>query len=303
MMFSFNVFNTKRIYEGCTFEAPTYFAPHNQFNSGIWNNCRFKDTLLIKPNNQESTKALCMGAIQFNYCIFEKDLTIDTRYSEIQFNGCQFLGNIIYKDNAKSLVEFNDEMPTVSNYVKIDNAKEYMGINDTNKLTATVLPYTSANLNVIWESSDTSIVEIDEEGNILPKKEGTCSIIAKNVEGTVQDEVEINFVDVDYVVNQYIDWNGIYRNNNGYHTDNKFKEVNKTNIIIRKPESMVSKISFMYIAQYDENKEFISQLVKSCADINPVSFTLNSKTKYIRVTFKCNNITEYVELFATYTIE
>ena len=303
MKFSFNVFNTKRIYEGCTFEAPTWFANHNQFNSGIWNSCTFKDTLLIKPNIEEKNKTLCMGAIQFNYCIFEKDLTIDTRYSEIQFNGCQFLGNIIYKDNAKSLVEFNDEMPTVSNYVKIDNAKEYMGINDTNKLTATVLPYTSANLNVIWESSDTSIVEIDEEGNLLPKKEGTCSIIAKNVEGTVQDEVEINFVDVDYVVNQYIDWRGIYRNNKGYHTDNKFKEVNKTNIVIRKPESMVSKISFMYVIQYDENKEFISQLVKSCADINPVSFTLNSKTKYIRVTFKCNNITEYVELFATYRIE
>ena len=303
MWFSFNKFNTKRIYEGCTFEAPTYFARHNQFNSGIWNNCTFKDTLWINPNIEANTKALCMGAIQFNYCIFEKDLTIDTRYSEIQFNGCQFLGNIIYKDNAKSLVEFNDEMPTVSNYVKIDNAKKYMSINDTNKLTATVLPYTSANLNVIWESSDTSIVEIDEEGNLLPKKEGTCSIIAKNVEGTVQDEVEINFVDVDYVVNQYIDWRGIYRNNGGYHTDNRFKEVNKTNIIIRKQESMVSKIPFIYIAQYDENKEYISQLTKSCADINPVSFTLNSKTKYIRVTFKCNNITEYVELFATYTIE
>lgn len=302
MMFSFNVLNTKRVYEDCTFEAPTYFAPHNYFNSGIWNSCTFKDTLLIKPNNQESAKALCMGAIQFNYCIFEKDLTIDTRYSEIQFNGCQFLGNIIYKDNAKSLVEFNDEMPTVSNYVKIDNAKKYMSINDTNKLTATVLPYTSANLNVIWESSDTSIVEIDEEGNILPKKEGTCSIIAKNVEGTVQDEVEINFVDVDYVVNQYIDWSGIYRNNNGYHTDNKFKEVNKTNIIIRKPESMVSKISVISIAQYDENKKFISQLGKSCSTDSRVPFTLNSKTKYIRVTFKCN-ITEYVELFATYRIE
>ena len=244
-----------------------------------------------------------MGAIQFNYCIFEKDLTIDTRYSEIQFNGCQFLGNIIYKDNAKSLVEFNDEMPTVSNYVKIDKTKEYMGINDTNKLTATVLPYTSKNLNVIWESSDTSIVEIDSEGNLLPKKEGTCSIIAKNVEGTVEDKVEINFVDVDYAANKYIDYAGNYRNFNGYHTDNKFREVNKTNIIIRKPESMANSIPFIYINQYDENKEFMNQIIKSCADVNPVSVTLHSKTKYIRVTFKCNNITEYVELFATYTIE
>ena len=115
--------------------------------------------------------------------------------------------------------------------------------------------------------------------------------------------MEINFVDVDYVVNQYIDWGGIYRNYNGYHTDNRFKEVNKTNIIIRKPEKFTTKIPFIYINQYDENKVFITQSIKSCREDNPVSFTLNSKTKYIRVTFKCDNITEYVELFATYTIE
>ena len=304
MKFSFNKLNTKRVYEDCTFEAPTYFAPHNYFNSGIWNSCTFKDTLLIKPNIEEKNKTLCMGAIQFNYCIFEKDLTIDTRYSEIQFNGCQFLGNIIYKDNAKSLVEFNDEMPTVSNYVKIDNAKEYMGINDTNKLTATVLPYTSANLNVIWESSDTSIVEIDEEGNLLPKKVGTCSIIATNVEGTVIDEVEINFVDVDYVVGQYIDYKGNYRNSGGYCTDNKFKEVNKTNITIVKPEDMISNIKIIYFCEYDENKKFISQSILYCDPIVKESFTLkNSKTKYIRVCFRYTNITDFARLFATYTIE
>ena len=301
--FSFNAFNTKRIYEDCTFEAPTWFAPHYQFNSGIWNNCTFKDTLLINPNTEENNKALCMGAIQFNYCIFEKDLTIDTRYSEIQFNGCQFLGNIIYKDNAESLVEFNDEMPTVANYIKIDNPSGFINLNETKKLTATVLPYTATNLNVIWESSDTSIVEIDEEGNLLPKKVGTCSIIAKNAEGTVRDEVEINFVDVDYVVGQYIDYQGNYRNYKGYCTDNKFTEVNKTNITIVKPQDMISNIPFIYVVQYDENKEFISQLIKSCSTDSQVPFTLNNNTKYIRVCFKYTNITDFTRLFSTYTIE
>lgn len=305
LKFSFNKMNSKRVYEDCIFEPPTWFASHNYFNSGIWNNCTFKDTLAISPNNTNETgETLCMGAIQFNYCIFEKDLTIDSWHSEIQFNGCQFLGNIIYKNNAESLVEFNDEMPTVSNYVKIDATKKYMSINDTNKLTAVVLPYTSKNLNVVWESSDTSIVEIDGGGNLLPKKEGICSITAKNVEGTVKDEVEINFVDVDYSPNKYIDYAGNYRNFNGYHTDNKFREVTKTNIVIRKPEDMATDIPFIYVNQYDENKVFINQIIKSCADINPVSVTLNSKTKYIRITFKCNsNITEYVELFSKYTIE
>lgn len=91
------------------YECDTLFTGHNQFNSGIWNNCTFKGILIVHPNKEKESSS--MGAIQFNYCTFEKDLTIDTRYSEIQFNGCQFLGNIIYKDNAKSLVEFNDEIP------------------------------------------------------------------------------------------------------------------------------------------------------------------------------------------------
>ena len=303
MMFSFNLLNTKRVYEDCTFEAPTYFAPHNYFNSGIWNNCRFKDTLSIKPNNQESTKALCMGAIQFNYCIFEKDLTIDTRYSEIQFNGCQFLGNIIYKDNAKSLVEFNDEMPTVAKYIKIDNPSGFINLNETKKLTATVLPYTATNLNVEWMSSDSSIIEIDEEGNLHPKKEGSCTIIAKNVGNTIKDELNIKVVNIDYSVDQRCNWSGVNMNSKGYCIDNRFIEVNKTNITVVKPEGMATNISNIYVAQYDENKKYITELGQSCWGDSQVSFTLNSKTKYIRVSFKYANTTEFALLFSTYRVE
>ena len=303
MRFSFNRFNVKRIYEACTFEAPTFFAPHNQFNSGIWNNCTFKDTLLIKPNIQESTKALCMGAIQFNYCIFEKDLTIDTRYSEIQFNGCQFLGNIIYKDNAKSLVEFNDEMPTMANYIKIDNPSEFINLNETKKLTATVLPYTATNLNVEWMSSDHSIIEIDEEGNLRPKKEGSCTIIAKNAGNTIKDELNIKVVNIDYSVDQRCNWSGVNMNSKGYCIDNRFIEVSKTNITVVKPEGMISNITNIYVAQYDENKKYIAELGQSCDyRFSQASFNLNSKTKYIRISFKYSNTTEFARLFSTYRV-
>ena len=303
MKFSFNKFNTKRVYEDCTFEAPTYFARHNQFNSGIWNNCTFKDTLWINPNIEAHTKALCMGAIQFNYCIFEKDLTIDTRYSEIQFNGCQFLGNIIYKDNAKSLVEFNDEMPTMANYIKIDNPSGFINLNETKKLTATVLPYTATNLNVEWMSSDPSIIEIDEEGNLRPKKEGSCTIIAKNLGNTIKDELNIKVVNIDYSVDQRCNWSGINMNSRGYCIDNRFIEVNKTNITVVKPEGMATNISNIYVAQYDENKKYITELGQSCQGANQVSFTLNGKTKYIRVSFKYSNTTEFARLFSTYRVE
>ena len=304
MKFSFNKFNTKRVYEDCTFEAPTYFAPHNQFNSGIWNNCTFKDTLLIQPNTEEKNKTLCMGAIQFNYCVFEKDLTIDTKYSEIQFNGCQFLGNIIYKNNAKSLVEFNDEMPAIGNYIKIDNILETVGLKDKNKLTATILPYTSTNLDAIWESSDTSIIEVDKEGNLHPKKVGSCTITAKNVENTIKDELNIKVVDVDYAIDQRCNQSGINMNSRGYCIDNRFIEVNKTNIAVVKPERMISNITNIYVAQYDENKKYITELGQSCDyRFSQASFTLNSKTKYIRVSFKYANTTNFAQLFSTYRVE
>lgn len=304
MMFSFNRFNTKRVYENCTFEAPTYFAPHNQFNSGIWNNCTFKDTLLIKPNNQESVKALCMGAIQFNYCIFEKDLTIDTRYSEIQFNGCQFLGNIIYKDNAKSLVEFNDEMPTISKYIKIDNHLEYMNINESYKLTATVLPYTTKNLNPIWESLNKDVADIDENGNLIMKKAGICSIKASNYEGTISDITEINFVDVDYKKGCYINNSGNYQNYTYNCVDNRYKEVIGGSLITVTKTPNV-RIMLINVSQYDENKNFIQTTNIYADEVDSGSTTLNKNTKYVLIGFRFKNSTEdkFPELFATYTIE
>ena len=92
-------------------------------------------------------------------------------------------------------------------------------------------------------------------------------------------------------------------NSKGYCIDNRFIEVNKTNITVVKPEDMANNISELYVAQYDENKKYITELGQSCWGANQVSFTLNSKTKYIRVSFKYANITEFARLFLTYKVE
>ena len=47
-------------------------------------------------------------------------------------------------------------------------------------------------------------------------------------------------------------------NSRGYCIDNRFIEVNKTNITVVKPEGMISNITNIYVAQYDENKKFIA---------------------------------------------
>ena len=302
MKFSFNKYDAKRIYEECIYERDTLFAPHHQFNSGIWNNCVFKGVLTVNPNKERA--ALCMGAIQFNYCTFEKDLIIDSKISEIQFNGCTFLGNIIYKNNAESLVEFNDEIPIESKYIKIDSHLEYMNINESYKLAATVLPCTAKNLNPIWESLNKSVADIDENGNLIMKKAGICSIKASNYEGTISDISEINFVDVDYKKGCYINNSGNYQNYTYSCVDNRYKEVIGGSLITVTKTPNV-RIMFIYVSQYDENKNFIQTTNIYADEIDSGSTTLNKNTKYVLIGFRFKSNTEdkFPELFGTYTIE
>ena len=74
------------------------------------------------------------------------------------------------------------------------------------------MPYTATNLNVTWMSSDPSVIEIDEEGNLYPKKEGSCTIIAKNLGNTIKDELNIKVVNIDYSVDQRCNWSGVNMN-------------------------------------------------------------------------------------------
>lgn len=106
LKFSFNKYNVKRVYKNNLYLSPCQFVGHNAFNSGQWNDCVFKDTVLIFPNKNMSAINK-MGDIQFNNCIFEKDVTIDSSFAYIQFNQCTFLGSVNYKNKAKELTEFN----------------------------------------------------------------------------------------------------------------------------------------------------------------------------------------------------
>ena len=67
---------------------------------------------------------------------------------------------------------------------------------------------------------------------------------------------------------------------------------------------MISNITVIYVAQYDENKKYITELSQSCGyAVSQASFTLNSKANYIRVSFKYANTTDFARLFSTYIIE
>ena len=84
---SFNAFDALREFNNCTFTTDTELVGHNQFNSGIFNDCVFESDVIISPN-----KANNEGDLQFNNCTFKDILVIDIKDADsiIKFNNCEF---------------------------------------------------------------------------------------------------------------------------------------------------------------------------------------------------------------------
>lgn len=68
-------------------------------------------------------------------------------------------------------------------------------------LTATVLPDDATNKNVTWESSDSRVATVDENGKVTAVKQGTATITVKSVSNdTVTDTCEVTVTDQTYPV-------------------------------------------------------------------------------------------------------
>lgn len=88
-------------------------------------------------------------------------------------------------------------------------------------ITATVLPENASDKTLAFESSDSTIATVDDEGNVKVLKEGTCVITVSTVDGsdlkaecviTGLSGVEVIFTDPDAQVDVY-DMNGILLKN------------------------------------------------------------------------------------------
>ncbi len=72
----------------------------------------------------------------------------------------------------------------------------------TDRLQATVLPEEAAySAEIVWESSDSKVVSVDQDGNIKALRKGTATITAKTADGTVSASRKIT---VDYSWLQWI---------------------------------------------------------------------------------------------------
>ena len=73
---------------------------------------------------------------------------------------------------------------TLVESISLDRSQIIMYKDDCYALTATILPETASNKNVSWTSSNSSIVSVDNDGNINAKATGIATVKATTTDGT-----------------------------------------------------------------------------------------------------------------------
>ena len=68
--------------------------------------------------------------------------------------------------------------------VTLDESTLTLAVGGTEQLKATVAPKDAPNINVRWTSSDSTVVRVDENGNLTALKEGTATITATAISGS-----------------------------------------------------------------------------------------------------------------------
>lgn len=73
-------------------------------------------------------------------------------------------------------------------------APNTMNVGTNAQCTVTIAPDNATNKNVTWESSDVSIIDVDQNGNLTAKRTGTATITVRSVDGGqhVSKEIKVN---------------------------------------------------------------------------------------------------------------
>ena len=73
-------------------------------------------------------------------------------------------------------------------------APNTMNVGTNAQCTVTIAPDNATNKNVTWESSDVSIIDVDQKGNLTAKRTGTATITVRSVDGGqyVSKEIKVN---------------------------------------------------------------------------------------------------------------
>ena len=80
--------------------------------------------------------------------------------------------------------------------ISLGSKAEYIGINSTVQLTATVTPENATNKTVTWSTSDNTIVTVDNTGKVTGHKAGSVVVIAESADGKCRDYCIIRVVGI-----------------------------------------------------------------------------------------------------------
>jgi uncharacterized protein YjdB len=76
--------------------------------------------------------------------------------------------------------------------VSLDRNALSLDVGDTDQLTAAVAPPNATNQGVIWESSDDSVLTVDQNGSIEAVGEGTAAITVTTQDGNFDDTATVD---------------------------------------------------------------------------------------------------------------
>ena len=98
--FSFNHADTYRLFKGCSFNSPTWLSAHNNFNSGIFEDCIFNKRTSIDPNYSANNE----GDLVFRNCHFKDELEIKINRNDcyVVFENCSFDNGYIFKNHGEA---------------------------------------------------------------------------------------------------------------------------------------------------------------------------------------------------------
>ncbi len=102
-------------------------------------------------------------------------------------NGTVTITAYLYNDNSiydECTIEVytNSSSKVVVTSIELSNNGLSMYVGDTKKLSATILPSNASNKSVTWSSSNSSVVTVDNNGNVVARNSGTAliKVIASN---------------------------------------------------------------------------------------------------------------------------
>lgn len=107
--------------------------------------------------------------------------------------GTAYLHCISNDSGVETMLEFH--VTQMGESVSVTPTKATMFPGGTTTITATVTPDTTANKDVVWSSSDESILTVDENGKVTAKAEGTATVFCKlkdNEDIYARTEVTVN---------------------------------------------------------------------------------------------------------------